>query len=146
MAYEKPPCSFNQIDKAGKALFNDDLDLFVRGDAAKAIWNWRAAHRYPLNAIHMTLRNRALRTEKTALTAQRLKRPRDPAQLGKLMIDIASGEVEDKAPEPIVDPDKDPAAVSLGRRGGLKGGKARADKLSPEQRSQIAGLHDALKE
>lgn len=32
----------------------------------------------------------------------------------------------------------DPAAVSLGRKGGLKGGKARADSLSPEQRSEIA--------
>jgi hypothetical protein len=69
---------------------------------------------------------------------KRLKRPRDPAQLAKLMIDIASGEVEDRATEPAVDPGKDPAAVSLGRRGGLKGGKARADKLSPEQRSRIA--------
>lgn len=34
--------------------------------------------------------------------------------------------------------EKDPAAVSLGRRGGLKGGKARAAKLTPEQRSEIA--------
>jgi hypothetical protein len=33
---------------------------------------------------------------------------------------------------------KDPAAVALGRKGGLKGGKARADKLIPEQRSEIA--------
>jgi hypothetical protein len=33
---------------------------------------------------------------------------------------------------------KDPAAVSLGRRGGLKGGKARASKLTPEQRAEIA--------
>jgi hypothetical protein len=33
---------------------------------------------------------------------------------------------------------KNPAAVSLGRRGGLKGGKARAAALSPEQRSEIA--------
>ncbi len=33
---------------------------------------------------------------------------------------------------------KDPAAVSLGRRGGLKGGKARAAALTPEQRSEIA--------
>jgi hypothetical protein len=35
-------------------------------------------------------------------------------------------------------PDKNPAAVALGRRGGLKGGKARADKLSPRERTQIA--------
>jgi hypothetical protein len=34
--------------------------------------------------------------------------------------------------------DKDPAAVALGRKGGLKGGRARADKLTPKQRSDIA--------
>lgn len=33
---------------------------------------------------------------------------------------------------------KNPAAVALGRLGGLKGGKARAEKLTPEQRSEIA--------
>lgn len=33
---------------------------------------------------------------------------------------------------------KDPAAVERGRAGGLKGGKARAEKLTPEQRSEIA--------
>jgi len=35
-------------------------------------------------------------------------------------------------------PQKNPAAVSLGRLGGLKGGKARAAKLSAEKRSEIA--------
>jgi 5-methyltetrahydrofolate--homocysteine methyltransferase len=39
---------------------------------------------------------------------------------------------------PEQDPDKDPLAVELGRRGGLKGGKARADRLSPEQRQALA--------
>ena len=34
--------------------------------------------------------------------------------------------------------EKNPAAVELGRRGGLKGGKARAAKLTPEERSEIA--------
>lgn len=33
---------------------------------------------------------------------------------------------------------KDPAAVALGRRGGLIGGPARSAKMSPEQRSKIA--------
>jgi hypothetical protein len=33
---------------------------------------------------------------------------------------------------------KNPAAVALGRRGGLKGGKARAEKLTAEQRQEIA--------
>jgi len=36
------------------------------------------------------------------------------------------------------DDGKDPAAVSLGRRGGLKGGAARAAKLSAERRKEIA--------
>jgi hypothetical protein len=45
--------------------------------------------------------------------------------------------------EPPVEPpeqerEKNPAAVELGRRGGLKGGKARAEKLSAERRSEIA--------
>ena len=35
---------------------------------------------------------------------------------------------------------KNPAAVMLGRRGGLKGGKARAEKLSPDQRKEIARI------
>jgi hypothetical protein len=63
---------------------------------------------------------------------KRPKRPRDPAQLAKLMIDIASGEVEDQKPMP-----KNPA-VEFARQGGLKGGRARAKKLSPEQRRKIA--------
>uniref|UniRef100_E6PCL4 Histone H1 n=1 Tax=mine drainage metagenome TaxID=410659 RepID=E6PCL4_9ZZZZ len=41
--------------------------------------------------------------------------------------------------EPRLDaPEKDPAAVALGRRGGLKGGKARAEALTPEQRKESA--------
>jgi hypothetical protein len=46
-----------------------------------------------------------------------LKRPRDPAQLAKLLIDIASGEVNDRAPAPSTE-GKDAAAVELGRKGG----------------------------
>lgn len=46
---------------------------------------------------------------------------------------------EDKAPAaPEPAPEKNPAAVALGRLGGRKGGKARAAKLSPEQRAEIA--------
>jgi hypothetical protein len=63
----------------------------------------------------------------------RLKRPRDPAQLAKLMIDIASGEVEDRAPT-LEEEGKDANAAALGR----KGGKARAAKMSPKKRAEIA--------
>jgi hypothetical protein len=66
--------------------------------------------------------------------ATRPKRPRDPNQLAKLIVDIATGQAEDKDP----DAGKDDAAVSLGRRGGLKGGKARAEALSKKRRSEIA--------
>lgn len=61
------------------------------------------------------------------------KRPRDPAQLAKLMIDIASGEVEDRELTP-EEQGKDPAAVALGRMGG----RARAKRLSARKRKEIA--------
>ena len=62
------------------------------------------------------------------------KRPTDVNELAKQIVDEATGEAVP------VDPDegKDPAAVALGRKGGLKGGKARAAKLTPEQRSAAA--------
>ena len=44
----------------------------------------------------------------------------------------------DATPEPQERPEKNPAAVALGRLGGLKGGKARAKALTPQQRSEIA--------
>jgi hypothetical protein len=72
------------------------------------------------------------------MAAKRLKRPRDPVQLGKLIGDILTGQVEDRAVVTPANGDKDQAAVSLGRRGGLKGGAARAKSLSPEKRSEIA--------
>jgi hypothetical protein len=69
--------------------------------------------------------------------SSRPKRPRDPNELAKLVVDIATGQVADEPdPEPV--PGKNPAAVALGRRGGLKGGRARAASLTAEQRSDIA--------
>jgi hypothetical protein len=65
---------------------------------------------------------------------KRSRMPRDPNQLAKMIADMAYGEAE---PEP-ERPAKNPAAVALGKLGGAKGGKARAAKLSPEQRSEIA--------
>jgi hypothetical protein len=62
------------------------------------------------------------------------KRPRDVNTLAKFIADVATGQAE----LPKTDDGKDPAAVALGRRGGLKGGKARADKLSRARRVEIA--------
>lgn len=62
------------------------------------------------------------------------KRPRDPNQLAKLVVDIAIGETVDQR----TSDGKSLAAVALGRRGGLKGGVARAASLTAEQRKNIA--------
>lgn len=59
----------------------------------------------------------------------------DLNQLAKRIVDEATGE----APKTAI-PQKTPAAVALGRLGGLKGGKARAEKLSSQQRSSIAKI------
>lgn len=61
------------------------------------------------------------------------QRPRDANQFAKFIVDMTTGETE-----PRTDDGKNAAAVALGRRGGLKGGKARAEKLSSEQRKNIA--------
>ena len=61
------------------------------------------------------------------------KRPRDTNQLAASVVQEAT---EEASPEP--DDGKNPAAVALGRLGGLKGGLARAKKLTAEQRREIA--------
>ena len=71
------------------------------------------------------------------MTAKRLKRPRDPVELGKLIGDILTGQVEDRGATP-EEEGKSAAAVELGRKGGLKGGVARAQKMTAEQRSASA--------
>jgi hypothetical protein len=63
------------------------------------------------------------------MALKRTPRPRDPIQLGKLMVDIATGQVEDIADAP---------ATKRARSGGIKGGPARSAALTPEQRSEIA--------
>ena len=63
------------------------------------------------------------------------KRPRDPNQLAKSIIDIATGEKPDRDPTP-EEQGKDPAAVAMGK----KGGKARADAMSPQRRAEIARM------
>jgi len=69
-------------------------------------------------------------------------RPRDPNQLAFRVIQEATGQVPkyDPSQQSVkpVEPTKNPHAVALGRLGGLKGGAARAAKLAPKKRSQIA--------
>ena len=73
--------------------------------------------------------------------AKSKKKKRRPADLNKLASSIvkASTEGEPKEETP-PDNNKNPHAVALGKLGGLKGGKARAKKLTAEQRTEIARL------
>jgi hypothetical protein len=57
------------------------------------------------------------------------RRPRDTNQLAKLIVDLSTGEEKEEEMSP---------KAKAGQLGGLKGGVARAAKLSPEERSQIA--------
>jgi len=66
-----------------------------------------------------------------AKTPKGKKRPSDVIGNAVRVMQIATGEVEDDSG---IDDGKDKAAQSLGRRGG----KARAEKMTPEQRSEIA--------
>lgn len=61
-------------------------------------------------------------------------KPRDLNKLAASIVAEATGEEKPKTNQP----EKNPAAVALGRLGGLKGGKARADKLTATQRRKIA--------
>lgn len=82
--------------------------------------------------------------------SSRPKRPRDPNQLaarivaeatGSLAVEMSKADTETTTISVGVEVPangKNPAAVALGRLGGAKGGRARAEKLTPEQRSEIA--------
>jgi hypothetical protein len=77
-------------------------------------------------------------------SSKRKKKEHDFAVTAFRIVQEATGEdvpapEEERPPKP--DPDvegKNPHAVALGRLGGKKGGRARADKLTPEQRREIA--------
>ena len=59
------------------------------------------------------------------------KRPADMNRLAKSIVDIATGEVEEKKPTP---------KQNKTSKAGKKGGKARAKSLTPQERSEIAQI------
>ena len=64
------------------------------------------------------------------------KRPRDANERAFYTMQVATGQI---SPDPVPAPrQKNPAAVALGKLGASKGGKARATRLSPERRQEIA--------
>lgn len=65
------------------------------------------------------------------------KQPSDINLLAAQIVEADAGPTEIDQPNK-TPPEKNPAAVALGRLGGLKGGKARAEKLTTKQRKAIA--------
>ena len=63
--------------------------------------------------------------------AKRSNKQKDPSEIARQVLDAVVPDVEPK-------PEKNPAAVALGRLGGKKGGPARAAKLTADQRRDIA--------
>jgi len=76
------------------------------------------------------------RSSKTIKPTTKKKQPADINLLAAQIVEVATGPAKEPSTTP--QPEKNPAAVALGRLGGLKGGKARAEKLTPKKRSQIA--------
>jgi len=69
------------------------------------------------------------------MNKSRPSRPRDMNQLAKRIVDLSVGEETEEQP---IEREKNPHAVALGRLGGQRGGKARAERLTPAKRSDIA--------
>ena len=83
----------------------------------------------------------------TGASTPKKKPPRPVKKRDAADVDRAEGEgmaqpqglpAKNKQPARKAEKAKDPAAVALGRKGGLKGGKARAAKLTEEQLSESA--------
>ncbi|HYA40603.1 MAG TPA: hypothetical protein VEF34_04840 [Syntrophobacteraceae bacterium] len=67
-----------------------------------------------------------------------MKKPNNPKDVNKLAAFIADQATSDPKPDQPEIPQKNPAAIALGRLGGKKGGKARAAVLSAERKHEIA--------
>jgi hypothetical protein len=65
---------------------------------------------------------------------KRSSKRKDPSGIARRVVDTVAPDAEPTPPKP----EKNPAAVALGRLGGLKGGKARAAKLTAKRRKEIA--------
>jgi len=107
------------------------------GTAAPKVTHTRFAHGHVARAVGCALGQNAFAVS-TAYHAPMPERspspPPDPDQPKTPSVDDSTADAPEEPPAR----EKNAAAVELGRLGGLKGGKARAKKLTPEQRSESA--------
>lgn len=73
----------------------------------------------------------------SAITALHWQAPKWPKVAQTTIVDLSTGETEEENPDNGKGKDRT-AAVTLGRKGGFKGGKARTAKMTPEERSEAA--------
>jgi hypothetical protein len=66
------------------------------------------------------------------------KKPKRSRDLNVLASEIVRAATEGEPETPAKEDTRNPHAIALGRLGGIKGGKARAEKLSPERKKEIA--------
>ncbi len=74
MAWPIPSDSKTQINRAGRILIEDSIDLDQSHWAFEVVNHWRSCHGYPINTFQATLRNKLRSIDRNALVAQRLKR------------------------------------------------------------------------
>ncbi|HUJ08668.1 MAG TPA: RelA/SpoT domain-containing protein [Verrucomicrobiae bacterium] len=89
MKWAKPLFTRADVNDAARILLAPSPDHADVDQALSAVNNWRAIHAYPLQAVKMTLSNRAKHVERAALIAQRTKRI--PAIVLKLQENHAAG-------------------------------------------------------
>lgn len=78
------------------------------------------------------------RSSKRTTPPKRTGTPHDFTVVARRVVEQAIGETLDGQPLPDKDAGKNPAAVALGKLGGAKGGRARAEALTPAKRKSIA--------
>jgi hypothetical protein len=83
--------------------------------------------------------------EYASVMPKRSSKQKDTQELARHVLDAVVPDAEPAAPPEEAKPEKNPAAIALGRLGGLKGGKARAAKLTAEQKHQIAANAAAVR-
>jgi hypothetical protein len=90
-------------------------------------------HQFGKMRSHIPLGFSTLKRHTVIMAPKHPKRPRDPNQLGKLIVDLSVGET-------IETPRPSSPATEFARSGGLKGGYARAASLTAERRREIGRL------
>ena len=77
------------------------------------------------------------------MTIGKGKRPRDPNQLAKFIVDSATGQIPEpdaKEPAPAQPVDLSAYMAAIGRKGGQIGGKRRLTTMTKEQRKRVAAV------